>query len=176
MNVNTVLGPLLVSDPPAGSENLWAQAVSLCAKDMTAYVGKVPDPLRPSARLLGRAWCGDAYAQDAVRAIETGDLAALARWQATQPDVGEATAQTLARVHALVGDQARGSVGRLLSIARLLQSGRSDEATKTVQGAWGKASGSGAPLASVGALRAHTGVALTAGVFEGPDGRVIEIP
>jgi hypothetical protein len=176
MQVTTVLGPLLVSDPPVGTADIWAQGVSLCARDMTVYVGKVPDALRPAARVLARSWCDDTRYADAVRSIETNDLSSLVRWQATLPDVSEATAQGLAKVHALVGDQARGSTGRLLTLAQLLQQGRLDEARKRVAAGYAKTSGNGAPLASVGALRAHTGAALTAAAFDRPDGSVIEIP
>lgn len=176
MQVNTVLGQLLVSDPPAGTADVWAQAVALCARDMTVYVAKVPDALRPTARVLSRAWCDDSRYGDAVRSIETQDLTTLARWQATLPDVSETTAPALAQVHALVGDQARGSTGRLLTIANLLQQGRLTEARNRVASGWAKTSGNGAPLASVGALRAHTGAALTAASFDRPDGSVIEIP
>lgn len=176
MQVHTVLGSLMVSDPPAGGVEVWAQAVDLCARDMTLYVGKVPDALRPAARVLGRAWCGDLSAQDAVRAAETQDLLALARWQVTLPDVAEIDAQKLAKVHALVGDQARGSTGRLLTIAQLLRQGRLDEARRRVQSGYARTSGASRPLASVGALRAHTGASLTAGVFERPDGSILEIP
>jgi hypothetical protein len=143
---------------------------------MTAYVAKVPDILRPSARVLGRAWCGDMLAQDAVRAAETSDLVALARWQATLPDVAEIDASKLAQVHAMVGDQARGSVGRLHVIAQLLQQGRTAEAQNRVQSSYARLSGASRPLVSVGALRAHTGANLTAGLADRPNGSVIEIP
>jgi hypothetical protein len=180
MQVSTVLGSLMVADPPAAggpqASNIWAQAVGLCATDMTVYVGKVPDPLRPAARVLGRAWCGDMQAQDAVRAAETGDLMALARWQASLPDVSEIDASKLAQVHAMVGDQARGSVGRLHVIAQLLQQGRTQEAQQRVASGYSKVSGAGRPLVSVGALRAHTGASLTAAALDRPNGSVIEIP
>jgi len=170
----------MVADPPpsAGPQaaNIWAQAVGLCATDMTVYVGKVPDVLRPAARVLGRSWCGDMLAQDAVRAAETGDMVSLARWQASLPDVAETNAAKLAQVHALVGDQARGSVGRLHVIAQLLQQGRASEAQQRVASGYSKVSGAGRPLVSVGALRAHTGAALTAAAFNAPDGGVVEIP
>jgi hypothetical protein len=176
VQVTTVLGPLLVSDPPPGTSDVWAQAVSLCARDMTALVGKVPDRLRPSARVLARAWSDDSRYADAVRSIETHDLGSLARWQAMLPDVSEATPTSLAQVHAIVGDQARGSTGRLLTIAQMLAQGRIDEARKRVASGWSKQNGSGGALVTVGALRAHTGAALTAAAFDRPDGSVIDIP
>ena len=176
MIVSTVLGPLLVADPPAGTESLWAEAVSLCARDMTSAVGKLPDSLRPAGRVLARTACGDAQTRDAVRAVETQDLPALARWQALLPDVAEVDAMKLAEVHGLVGDEMRGAVGRMLKIAELLRTGRTPEAQLRLERARA-ARGidpSGAPLASLGAWRAHTGMDVS---IDWDDSRgLVEVP
>ncbi len=161
MLVPTLLGPLTVADPPPGTEAFWAEAVTLCARDMTSMIGKLPDPLRPAGRVLARAWSGDRANYDAVRAIETRDLAALASWARQLPDVAETDAQKLAEVHAHGGDEARGAVGRMLKIADLLKTNRLDEArARLVYARAGRGldpSGT-APLASMGAWRAHTGM------------------
>jgi hypothetical protein len=171
MLVDTVLGQLTVADPPpalpAEAAMLWAQAVQIAASDMTSIVARLPDRLRPAARVLGRAWVGDARNRDALRACELQDLPALARWQVMLPDVTECDANKLAEVQAQAGDAARAATGRMLKIAELLSAGRLPEARLRLQRAAAARSGSsGAPLASVGAWRAHTGLVLGSDVLD----------
>jgi hypothetical protein len=171
MIVNTVLGQLTVADPPpalpAEAAALWAQAVALAASDMTSIVARLPDRLRPAGRVLGRSWIGDAPSRDAVRACELGDLPTLVRWQVTLPDVAECDPNKLAEVQAQAGDAARAATGRMLKIAELLSAGRLPEAKLRLQRASAARDGSsGAPLATVGAWRAHTGLVLGSDVLD----------
>lgn len=177
MLVQTVLGQLTVADPPAGTEAYWAEAVALCARDMTSMIGKLPDELRPAGRVLARSWAGDRANYDAVRALETGDLAAIAGWTRQLPDVAETNAQKLAAVHMQGGDEARGAVARMLKIADLLKTGRTDEAAARLAQARARRGidAGGAPLASLGAWRAHTGMELSTIDWNNDAQNVVEV-
>lgn len=170
MLVQTVLGPLAVHDPPAhpGAAECWAAATAASAVEMCTIVARLPDRLRPSGRLLSRAWCGDQPALQAVQAIETG-LSALAI-----ADASECTAQTLAEAHALGGDDARGSRGRLLKVAQMLSAGNVGGASAYLAGWQNQRAGVSHPLASVGAFRAHTGLSIDPDAY--PPGSTIEVP
>jgi hypothetical protein len=164
LTVDTVLGLLQVAVPamqhPATDLATFASAVQLCAKDMTAVVGRAPDNLRPAIRMLGRSWCGDLQAKDALRALETGDLTSLAFYQSHVHDMAGLTPDAVALAHDFAADGARRGTTLIRRTAALLAAGRSQEASAAVTRAWASHAAIpalGGPLASVGAWRAHTG-------------------
>lgn len=164
MHVDTVLGVLSVAPPPvrtAADLTTYASAVRLCAKDMTALVGRAPGPLRPSVRMLGRSWCGDMQAQDALRAVETGNLAVVAQVQAAIGDMREVTPHSIAMAHDLAADGARRGTTLLRRVGAALARGDSAGAAALVKQAWSARVASpltgGDGVVSVGAWRAHTG-------------------
>ena len=161
MFVPTVLGVLLGPDVAPGGRptEIYASAVRLCAKDMTPLVGKLPDRLRPAGRLVARSACGDRIASECFRAMDTQDSASLVALQAQVHDLVECTPAARDEAYHLMADDLRAPAGRLARATTLLQSGRVDEAaTLTTHGWSSRLGGRGtAPLASVGAFRAHTG-------------------
>jgi hypothetical protein len=159
--VQTVLGPLDVPDavPPGRASEVYASAVRLCARDMPGIVGKLPNELRSAGRILARSSCGDRLSTVALRAIDLGDTAALVTLQTQIPDLRESPPQARDEAYFLMGGDLRAPAGRLARAVRLIAQGRIDEAQNMTASAWASRIGNGptAPVASVGALRAHTG-------------------
>ena len=161
MIVQTVLGSLDVPDavPPGRPSEVYASAVRLCARDMPGIVGQLPNDLRPAGRILAKSACGDQLSTAALRAIDLGDTAALVALQARIPDLRESPPQNRDEAYHLMSDDLRAPAGRLARAVRLILQGRVDEAQAMTSSAWAARIGNAptAPVASVGALRAHTG-------------------
>lgn len=161
MQVQTALGVLDVACPGQSDRDaeVCASAVRLCARDMPAVVGKLPNGLRSAGRLLARSACGDRGAKAALSAVSAHDAPTLVVLQAQLPDLREAPPEAIGQASAMMQDDLRGPQGRLARALSLVAQGRAEEAASMNASGWAArlGSGGGAPVASVGALRAHTG-------------------
>ena len=164
LRVDTVLGLLTVAPPPVRAPDdlgTYSSAVQICAKDMTPIVGRAPAALRPSVRMLGRSYCGDLQAQDAIRAVETSNWPLVMQYQAAIGDMRDVTPQTVALAHDFAADGSRRGTTLLRRVSAMLAAGQSAQAKALVAQSWsarmaGSVTG-GDGLASIGAWRAHTG-------------------